>query len=146
MISRHTDMSTLSQSTLRRRYLLACEELGVPHGRYPYQARPAHDGSPHVEVSDGVYHYVVTERGEELQRRTTHDADELLYWLLQDVTFSLASDFELRHRVPGQDFRRILFTKQLELLRGLDPAWGQRREREIDRTLHHHPFNDSIEA
>ena len=132
-ISNHKDMNTVSQSTLRRRYLLACDRLGVPKGRFPYQTRPLHDGSPHVEVLDGLY-YVVTERGEELQRRSTHEADELLYWLLQGVTFSLACDFELRHRVPGQDFRRILFTKQLELLRGLDPAGAEESSRDRSHT------------
>jgi hypothetical protein len=139
-------MSTLPQSTLRRRYLLACDQLGVPEGRFPYQTQRADDGSPHVEVSDGLYYFVVTERGYELQRRSTHDGDELLYWLLEGVTFTLAGDFEVNHRVPGQDCRRLLFAKQLELLRGLDPAWEQRRARELDRTLHDHPFNDSIEA
>jgi hypothetical protein len=125
---------------------LACDQLGVPKDRFPYQTRPTDDGSPHVEISNDHYDFVVTERGRELERRSTQDADELLYWLLESVTFTLAGDFEVNHRVPGQDCRRLLFAKQVELLQGLDPAWGQRRMREHDRILHEHPFRDSIEA
>jgi hypothetical protein len=139
-------MSTLSASTLRRRYIGACDRLGVPEARFPYQSQPAHDGSPHVEVTGDLYHYVVTERGTEFERRSTPDADELLYWLLQGVTFSLACDFELKHRVAGRDFRRLLFAKQLELLRGLSPDWERKRASEIERVLQQHPFDDSIDA
>jgi hypothetical protein len=145
-ISADKDMSTLLESTLRRRYVRASDRLGVPKACFPYQSRPAHDGSPHVEVSDDLYHYVVTERGEELERRSTPHADELLYWLLQGVTFSLSCDFELRHRVVGKDFRRLLFAKQLELLRGLSLDWERKRAKEIERTLQQHPFEDSIDA
>ena len=140
------DMSTLSASTVRRRYVQACDRLGVPEARFPYQSQPAHDGSPHVEVTDDHYHFVVTERGTELERRSTPDVDELLYWLLQGVTFGLACEFELRHRVAGQDFRRLLFAKQLELLRRLSPDWERKRASEIERVLQQHPFNDSIDA
>lgn len=59
------------------------------------------------------------------------NADELFYWLLQDVTFSLACDFELGHRVAGQDFRRLLWAKQLDLCRGLSPDRERRRSIEI---------------
>jgi hypothetical protein len=145
-ISLCKDMSTLSQSTLEHRYLSLCDQLGVARGLFPYYTRPWGDGSPHVEISDGLYYFVLTERGTEFQRRSTHDADELLYWLLQGVTFTLACDFEVNHRVPDQDPRRMLFAKQLELLRGLDPAWEQRRAREIERTLNDHPFTDSVKA
>jgi hypothetical protein len=135
--------STLSQWTLQRRYRLACERLAAPADRFPYRAHPAHDGAPHVEVSGGLYHYVVTERGAELERRTTRDADQLMFWLLADVAFNLACEFELAHRVPGQDFRRVLFAKQIELLNELDPTWGQRRAEELGRILKEHPFKDS---
>ena len=138
-------MSTLSESTLRRRYARACERLGAAKDRFPYQSRPAHDGSPHVEVSNDFYYYVVTERGSEIERRSTPDADELLYWLLQGVTFSLACDFELRHRVAGQDFRRLLFAKQLELLHELSPDWERKRASEIDHSLRQHPFSNPID-
>ena len=95
-------------------------------------------GHPHIEVG-GIHglqlSWVVRERGEEWERRTTLDLDELLYWTFEAVTFSMASDWEVKHRVDGQDSRRLLFSHQLELLDRLDSAWGERRKRELGPLL-----------
>src|SRR6478672_8912480 len=92
---------------LRARYAHLIGLL-LPHKpRYPSQQGfptvPQHDGSPHVEVVGGRYHYVVTERGLEHERRIAQDEDEILYWLLDDVTTGIALQFELENRIPGQD-------------------------------------------
>ena len=60
------------------------------------------DGArPHIEADAHGYHYVVVERGLELQRNTTRDLDELLYHVFKSVTFSLACDYECAHRIAG---------------------------------------------
>ena len=101
------------------------------------------DGArPHVEVTAQRLHYVVVERGEELERRTTRDVDELLWQVFADITFSLAGRFELAHRVPGQDSRRARFAKQVELLETLSPVWAKRRSEEHTVILASHPFDD----
>jgi hypothetical protein len=79
--------------------------------------------------------YVVAERGSEFERRTTVRRDDLLYWVFQSVTFSMASKYEVQHRNPDEDFRKQLFTKQFELLDQLDPAWTERRKRELGPLL-----------
>jgi hypothetical protein len=84
----------------------------------------------------------VTERGQELNRRITSDPDELLYWLVSDLTWAMASDYELAHRVTNQDFRRLLFKKHLELLAAINNGWSQRKQVEYDRVLVEHPFCD----
>lgn len=41
-----------------------------------------HSGRPHLEVTaDGQMHWVVCERGNEYERRSTLDRHELLYWV-----------------------------------------------------------------
>lgn len=97
---------------------------------------------PHVEVDSRGYHFVVVERGQELQRVTTVDLDALLYMIFEDVTFSMASDWELRHRVDGQDTRRLLFRRQVELLASLSPEWARRQGLRHDAILRSHPFQD----
>lgn len=131
-------MSTVTQ--LRSRYSKLCAILGT---RRSFHTVAQHDGSVHVEVAADAYCYVVTERGSELERRRTRDPDELLYWLLSDVAFSLASEYELEHRIAGQDFRRLLFQRQVDLLGQLDPRWSERRTREIQGILTTHPYDDS---
>jgi hypothetical protein len=110
--------------------------------RRSFHTAAQHDGSAHVEVAGDAYYYVVTERGTEFERRRTRDSDELLYWLLSDIVFSLTSEYELRHRIAGQDFRRLLFQKQVELMGQLDPGWSERKAHEIQAILSTHPFDD----
>ena len=103
---------------------------------------PRGDESPYIEISD-VYHFVVEERGLELERRKTRDLDELLYWVFDGVTFTVASSFELRNRRPNEDSRRQLFAKQEELLNLASEAWGHRKEVEHKGVLANYPFNDA---
>lgn len=102
----------------------------------------SHDGYAHVEFLDGVYQYVVTERGAELERRTAANADEVMYWLAQDASFELACAHEVRHRVANQDCRRLLFAKQVELLASANALWAARRMEEHQEILKAHPFRD----
>jgi hypothetical protein len=97
---------------------------------------------PHLEVDSRGYHFVVVERGQELERLTSRDLDEILFRVFQTVTFGLASAYELANRVEGQDTRRLLFQKQVELLSRLSEQWGQRQARRHEDILRAHPFSD----
>src|SRR5688500_16141149 len=88
---------------------------------------PQHDGSAHVEFDGTKFNYVVTERGSEFERRSTTDREELLYWLISDAVFDAACVFEVRNRVKGQDFRRVLFSKKIELMSAIRPDWARRQ-------------------
>jgi len=103
----------------------------------------SHDlGRPHVEVENVLYHYVVMERGEELERRSTESYDELLYWIFSDVTHNLAFSYELRNRVEDQDCRRIAFPKQIELMKQIGPAMSTQLEGDIADILRRAPYDD----
>jgi hypothetical protein len=103
----------------------------------------SHDfGRPHVEVDNVLYHYVVVERGEERERRSTVRYDELLYWIFRDVTHQLAFSYELRNRVQDQDCRRIAFPKQIELMKQIGPTMGMRLEKDIADILRRAPYDD----
>lgn len=99
---------------------------------------------PHIEArDDGLMAWVVIERGTELERKTTYSRDELLYWVFVMVTFSMAADHEVAHRVDGEDPRRLLFTRQLELLAELNPDWATRRMAELGPLLEEVGINAS---
>ncbi|MFI8770396.1 Imm63 family immunity protein [Streptomyces sp. NPDC053792] len=81
-----------------------------------------------IDVRDGILHWVVVERGQELQRRTTGNLDELLHWVALDATFSMALRWELGQRASfstGRDTRIAWLAKQIELLRRLDTEWAE---------------------
>lgn len=107
---------------------------------YGYSIDGAH---PHIEIDkDQKLHYIIVERGQELERKTTSNIEDLMYWIFDDITFSLASIFELNNRIERQDFRRILFKKQEELLGILNESWKLKEEQDHIQILKSNPFND----
>ena len=97
-----------------------------------------------VEIHGDEYHYVVIERGKEQKRIVTKSFFDIEYLFIEAATFSLASKYELNHRIPGQDFRRLLFQHQLELMKKLGPKWYEKLMREIGEILKRAPYNDSV--
>jgi len=103
--------------------------------------RPEGDATPHIEVSD-AYYYVVDERGQENKRLRTTDIDELLYWIMGDLTFWMSWDYEKHNRRPGADSRRLAFAKEVDLLASLSESWARRRKSEQQEILKGAPFRD----
>jgi len=77
---------------------------------------------PNIEVDSSGCHYVVVERGNELERVTTQHLDELLFHVF-------AGEYEIRHRRTKEDCRRKIFPCQIEPLARLAPAWAKRTAR-----------------
>ncbi|HMT06933.1 MAG TPA: Imm63 family immunity protein [Pyrinomonadaceae bacterium] len=111
-------------------------------GVYSLQTERSDDGSPHVEFSDGQYHYIVSERGLELERSSTADIHEIVYWMLKDVTFWQGVAFEFKNRIESQDCRRMIFAHQIEFMKLAKLQFAERLEREIAETLRQNPYND----
>lgn len=116
------------------------EKIDVPSSRILVPSESPGDGSPHFEIQGDKYAYVVSERGIETERRETTSLDELLYWIFATLTHEVASDYEISHRIAGEDSRRLLFSYQLMLLEKLNPAWALWKKREIDVLLARFPF------
>lgn len=116
--------------------------LNLPVGAFDHLGVRNDFAQPFIVV-DEHYHYVVCERGTEFERRSTLERDEILYWIFEGVTFDLASRYELAHRVSGQDFRRLLFARQLDAMETLNPAWRVRLAAKLNDVLANAPFTDS---
>ena len=108
------------------------------------QTRPTNNGDAHVEVVDGMFNYVVTERGTELVRRITSDSEDLLYWLIDDVTFSISCKFNapLFHYLIRKDPRRQRIKKNLDLLDVVSPEWAARKRIYYADVLRRYPYRD----
>jgi hypothetical protein len=105
-----------------------------------FHTTPQHDGSPHVEVANGKFQYVVTERGSEFERIDNLSSDDVLYLLLRGITQHMATTFELQNRIPGTDGRSAWFPYQEKLMENLNPAWGERLREQHQRVLVNHPL------
>ncbi|WP_311239214.1 MULTISPECIES: Imm63 family immunity protein [unclassified Xanthomonas] len=124
---------------LRAQFKAICLVLGSNRNLFTI-AQP--DGAAHVEFHDGLYHYVIVERGTKFQHRTTSDPDEVLYWLTSNVVGEVASTYEVQNRNPLQDSRRIMFAKHEELMSALHAHWGERSRYEHEKILEQYPFDD----
>jgi len=133
---------------LQKRYARLLQRLlpRVPSSGFhlQIQTRPTHNGDAHVEVVDGVFHHVVTERGAELRRRAASDSDELLYWLIDDAitTLNATCGSSLLSRLLRRDPRRERFRDHLRLLDQVSPAWAARKKIEYDEVLARYPYRD----
>ena len=116
----------------------------VSHVHHRMQTHPTHNGDAHVEVVDGLFHYVVTERGAELHRRTAKDDDELLYWLMDDVTASISDRQRPSwlQRLLGRDPRRRKFATHVRLLERVHAPWAARKKAHYDGIVRQYPFRD----
>ena len=127
---------------LQQAYSAALQKMfNTPH-TFRLQTEPQNDGSHHIEIIDGEYNLVATERGIELERKKTNDPDEILYWLVSHTAFWKGVEHEFRNRIEEHDCRRIIFPKQMELLGLVDQNWAERCGREIAEILAEHPYTD----
>jgi len=136
---------------------LSIEQVQAEYNEYLHRINPTFsesliqttrgdDGTSHLEIIDNAYHYIATERGLELSRKTTTDKNELLYWLVSETAWGLASTYEFKNRIKGQSFRRLLFAKTIEYLKKANPVWAERKQKEFDQILAIHPYNDITEG
>ncbi|WP_371231977.1 Imm63 family immunity protein [Pseudomonas sp. QE6] len=116
--------------------------LNAPRTLLVVHDKSVDDGTPYVRIDNGVFHYISSERGYELFNKVAPSLDVLLYWILDRVVSRLAMDYELHHRVEGQDSRRIYFSKRIELMKEIDPRWGDMVGQDIERILQSNPYTD----
>jgi len=133
-------MKTLAEIQVEVEKLAA--QIYASREALPTYGTSADFGRPHIEIRGREYHYVAVERGQELVRVAATNLDELLFLIFRDVTFHLAAEFELQHRIELQDCRRIIFYHQVQLLSTLSSAWAVRQADAHRRILGAHPFDD----
>jgi hypothetical protein len=103
--------------------------LGAPWLDPPHFGdSPGYEGT-HIEVKDGLYHYVFVERGEEQSRKSSASYDDLLYWIFTPLTRRFAS-YVLEYRSEDSDHKQLVFSKQIELMQLISPKLGERLESE----------------
>jgi len=135
----------MTLSGIRKQIETLGERINAPQTLYPTYGHSMDGALPHIEIdASGGFHFVVVERGQELERRTTAKLDDLLFWIFDTITFSMACAFELKNRNHTQDFRRLLFSKQEELLGRINVDWQEKERQNHNLILAKHPFTDGV--
>jgi hypothetical protein len=117
-------------------------KIDVPEEYLPTYGYSEDFARPHIETDGIGLHYVIVERGQELQRDSTLDVAQLLYWIFESITFSMSTKYELENREANKDCRRLIFMHQENLLGQLNIKWQEKSNQEHQKILERYPYND----
>ena len=109
---------------------------GTPNGR---------DGQ-YCYANEEGYHYGVIERGQQIRSISTQNLIEITFLALSSDVFWMAGIYECKNRIEGQDFRRLLFQKEMQYWNALGPEYAVLAEQKIRETLAKAPFMDQADA
>lgn len=84
--------------------------------------------------------YLCRKRGEEIFRKLPFDIDELIYEVFHNLTFEMATKWEVRNRKKNEDFRLQLFAKQVDLMTRINKDFGERLNKKLQRMLRFEPL------
>ena len=129
-----------SISTIREKVKEYGKKINAPKKLLTIRSTTNGMGTPHIEIDEGGYHYVVSERGTEFRHDTTRELHTLLYWIFKGIVFQMASEYELIHRKSEEDYRKVLFSKTLDLFEKLDKQWYEWEKENIDNILKETPY------
>ena len=72
-------------------------------------------GLSHIEIHNGYYSLIVSENDVELSRETFDNADELVFKVLQDISYSMACDLVFEN-TNDQNFRERFLCAQKNII------------------------------
>lgn len=125
------------------------KKINVPHYLYPtYGKMPSRTrrsiANTTIMVDENGYHYLIVEGKVELKHIIAEEIEELLYYIFGDITSDMAFEYEVENSIEDQDYRRIYFQKQLELLSIINQAYYEEKKAELEEQLKINPFNDNL--
>ena len=88
------------------------------------------------------YHYRVLERDILYNDDITKSLSKITYWAIKGAISDAAAIYEAKNRILGQDFRRIMFSKELQYLNAIGKEYAEMAELEYDNILKVNPFRD----
>ena len=128
---------------LKKEFERLARKIKVPEKHKPTFGPNDNDVKPYIfQDYKNDLHYIFKERGEVVFDKITYDFDELLFWVFDDITSAMSYDYELKNRIEEQDFRRIGFNYQVELMTNLNKVWGEKTEKKQKKILENYPFDD----
>ena len=133
----------LSYKELKMRIREIGSKINVPEEMYPKINQVGDEFSETVIKKDLYYYYIFKiERGKIVKCIKCKTSDDLMYLIFFDITDEMAGLYEVENRVNNQDYRRIMFEKQLELMKCISIKYYQRLKMELEEVLKKYPYND----
>jgi hypothetical protein len=120
---------------LQSEFIRLAREIQAPSKLIVFRTKPEEKGGSHVEFEGGKFYYVtVVPQMREVERRQASSFDEILYWLINDLTLAMAAQ-ELNNRIDDHDFFADLLSYHVDLISRLMPEWGEITKKEYETIL-----------
>lgn len=97
-------------------------------------------GDYNIYIDDKTFNLIIKLDRGETKKISSDKCKDILYELYEHYSFNIASNYERKHRMLNQDFRIILFDKELKLLKKIDDYYYQVKKKKIDDILINYPY------
>jgi len=130
----------LNPYDLRKRLETELKKIDGDIGLLPEINNSNDIAKPFIEIDRYGYNYVCRERGEEIFRKIPFDIDELIYEVFDNLTFEMATKWEVKNRRENEDFRLQMFVKHVDLMTRINKDFGVRLNNRLQRILKFEPL------
>ncbi len=122
-------------SELEKEYYKYGKIIEAPKKFLQFHTIPQHDGRAHIEYEGSDLIYVITERGIRFNEKRTTNPDELLFWLISDLTFEIANELSINECKTNEEYRKKLFLRQEALIGRINQEWEKQLKKYHDKLL-----------
>lgn len=96
------------------------------------------------EENENFYYIEVGDRGGIEERVESPNVEDVVYKIYCGITFREATKEAIQHMEKGKDWRRKLFSIQLDMLKRIGEVFYLKRMQEINTILEKSPYNDEF--
>lgn len=97
----------------------------------------------YIFYQNAKYHVLYTEKGKVREDKIIYEKEEVLWCVLDMISFDVAMKYAMKNREDGKDFRRTLFKKQVEIYSLFGEKIEKKKRFEIEEILKKNPYNDN---
>lgn len=101
-------------------------------------------GDYYFANEEGYHAVSVGDRGQIEAETFYPNLEDVLFAIYDMITFRISVEYAKTNKKPGEDWRKCVFSKQLDLLRNIDEKYYTKGKNEINEILRKNPYNDSI--
>ena len=84
------------------------------------------------------------EKGEIREKKIMLKKEDVLLYVIDIISFDIAMDYAEKNRKEGEDFRRELFRKEIEIYSLFGNEYERKKRNEIEKILKRNPYSDDL--
>lgn len=96
----------------------------------------------YIFSQNNEYHILYTEKGKVKEDTVTFEKEEVLWCIVEIISFDIAMEYAICNKEEGRDFRRALFKKEIEIYSLFGEKFEKKKRLEIEEILKKNPYND----